>query len=398
MNKLILFIAFFSVHAFANGGQFTPIQSPAGLGGDAVYCEKSTANKFHGYYSLDYLAQYSSTKPIEPVGSFEEQMDRMEQLIRVMLPEMALEWFLYREGLFSSDLMKLFVWEEAPFGLIDVEDEELIAQVPDNCRHDGKVRIVQATRMLIPQQGGTTRIFIRYVPEVINELKRTDPVQLSFLVMRAFLTNYYGTQDQNRRVTYYMHAHSLDWSRKQWAAAMSATGFHLPVRSFPDFVSSYCVKNNREVERQLVRSLQDGQILGMYARAYGFEFERQNNCPGGGCTYLSFTDYAEPMRTLHMHKFVRFTYERGFFNVLSDPDGGHFTVPTLHMSCPVDFTNEKIGECGPFKNKEGKVLGTRRPFTLALGPKCINVITGGKVPHPETDSTTYWMLSILLDQ
>ncbi|MCB0412539.1 MAG: hypothetical protein KDD22_08445, partial [Bdellovibrionales bacterium] len=50
-----------------------------GNGGDVVLCRSSDQNSFHGYLSLDYLAQFDRDHEVSPTGSLEESLDRIEK-------------------------------------------------------------------------------------------------------------------------------------------------------------------------------------------------------------------------------------------------------------------------------------------------------------------------------
>ena len=137
----LVFFCFLATCSVLAGGQIV------GNGGDLVQCEKSNENDFDGLYSLDYIvASPAQKKDFASVKSVEESLERIEKLLSQKIPSLHPSFVAFRARLFQENWEHHLIWEPAPSQLIEVKDEDLglSDRLPNNCRSNAKVNLVQA--------------------------------------------------------------------------------------------------------------------------------------------------------------------------------------------------------------------------------------------------------------
>ncbi len=218
--RFILLLLAFSIQAHAGGA--------VGNGGDAVYCsDNSASSPYSGWYNLDYLIDKTSdlefAKDFEavigPHDSFDKNILRIMQAFRErgykVLHQDLKEFY---EGLWTNQLAKRYIWKKAPYGTVDVDDEELRQRIPPNCLGAGpKSSLIQAIvrtekkwEMKVP--GKNFQFYIKgadftYSTEIIAKL---PSLQLSFLLFHEWLRNFTSDPELIRDANAVFH--SQGWS------------------------------------------------------------------------------------------------------------------------------------------------------------------------------------------
>jgi hypothetical protein len=281
----------FSFSAFAAGGA-------VGNGGDGVFCKPSPGNPFQGYYSLDYLAQFNPAIPLAEAQSLDQSLDRIEKTLRAELPELAASFKVFRDEIFNeTDFTKTHIWDRANFGLIDLKDEMLVNKVPENCRNGDQVQIVQAVIRLNKEVSGLPgdKINYKYVPEVVNELRKKNGLQLSFLLVHEWLWSFSSSVERNRRINYWLHADN-GWTRQKWIDQLHGIGFTVPQMEPPVWEPSICETAPDAVETFLGYS----GHLPWNSKVFsgnGQGFKRTIRCPKAtGCAGQSYRDATADFR------------------------------------------------------------------------------------------------------
>ncbi len=263
-----------------------------GNGGDAVKCIASGANSFEGYYSLDYLAKYDAQWPIANYDSLDAILDRIESGLSSKIPHLSRQFKEFRQDLFNeTNLARKHHWERVPFGLVDLQDEQMVVQLPENCRQGEKTSIVQAVIRQSPSFSGLPEYKLRfsYVADVVNELKNQNAVQLSFLIIHEWLWEFSNNVERNRTINYWLHSARLEnWELNEWTNNLEAIGFNIPGRVSSVWHPNICLPDlntyNRLLEHQgpgRVREILIGQ---------GQAYKRNVRCPlGSACTYQDNT-------------------------------------------------------------------------------------------------------------
>lgn len=248
------FLLFSLFSAFASAGQ------EVGNGGDIIQCRSSAANDLSGYYSLDYLLTYDPKDALIPVSSINQSLDRIQNNFRSKVPELLPSFEDYRRFLFNSDPTRSRLWEPAPFGLVEIRDEDLpVAQtLPANCKLGDKLQLIQAAIRLFSSYSGANSgtIIYKYMPEFLGDLSVVSPVQVSFVVIHEWLWDHSFSVDRNRRINRFLHSQAFDrMSRDEILATFRNFGFPIPgIEDNIIFYPQSCETHPAEVTRLLERS------------------------------------------------------------------------------------------------------------------------------------------------
>jgi hypothetical protein len=129
----------------AAAGNDARAQFEVGNGGDAVECDAAPGSPFHGVYALDWLLTYRASNDNADVVDLPlgEGLARLERLLGEKVPSLAPSFRSFRNDLLNTvDATRPHLWEEAPFGLVDLKDEQIVSLVPANCRDGDRIRII----------------------------------------------------------------------------------------------------------------------------------------------------------------------------------------------------------------------------------------------------------------
>jgi hypothetical protein len=292
MKSIFIFLLFL-LPGLVNAGQ------EVGKGGDAVLCRASNGNQFVGHYSLDFLAQFSKDSPIANVKSLEESLNRLEGILSANLPELLQSFRTFRRDLFNErDFSRTHIWDRAPYGLIDLKDEELTVLLPENCRSGDKTSVVQAAIRLPPAVSGLpqNKFNYKFVAQVVDELLKNNPVQLSFLLVHEWLWTFSDKAERNRRINYWLHSQMTEkWNRHDWVRNVHALGFVIPNMQPPVWEYGICELDQKSVDK--VRAAVDGKHRKELFHAQGQAFKRTIKCPkNSNCVEQQWTDTSEELR------------------------------------------------------------------------------------------------------
>jgi hypothetical protein len=331
-----------------------------GNGGDAVICRAAADDAFAGTYALDYLLTYSaSADALVPVESLDASFQRLRAQIAAKLPELLQSFDSFRVNYRNTtDLSRTRVWEEAPFGLIDLEDEAIVASLPANCRDGDTAHIVQAVVREWPELSGAppSHVTYRFVPSVLDDLQKQAPLQLSFLVIHEWLWDLSTNVTRNRRIDRLLHSEALERStREQLVAQLTALGLYLPGQAPDGFRDDFCA-----AERGAGAYWNDRADVNGGALAFpGFQLvSRQRDCDSvNGC--FNWQD-----ATAHVASSVA-PDKMLFFNA-----PGRFVIESLdaanvlktHAAC--QFDDDGAVRCSTFLDRAGKAV--------RLGPHAAN--------------------------
>jgi hypothetical protein len=98
-------------------------------------------------------------------------------------------------------------------------------RLPANCRDGSRVTLAQAIIRQFSGVSGTDRIVYAYVPEILDEMEATHPLQLSYLLVHEWLWSLSGNVERNRRVNRYLHTEEfLNASRSELIDQLEGMG------------------------------------------------------------------------------------------------------------------------------------------------------------------------------
>jgi hypothetical protein len=342
-------------------------------GGDAVSCRPSTTNSYEGYYSLDYLAQFDPALQAVEVRSLDDSLARMEAGLKAKLPELVPSFLDFKSGLFNeTNPRHARFWEKAPFGLIDLKDENLVTRLPENCRDGEKVSIVQAVVRQPPNISGRPldKFVYKYVPEVVDRLRSTQPIQLSFLILHEWLWDFSSNVERNRRLDYWLHsAHLENWSREEWLSNLEAIGFALPGRPEPAFSSAVCPVDAKAHE-ELLKAVQMGRSMKL---GFGKAFKRTRLCSGEQGCGASASDSTEAFQR-NMKAYIQLESSDGLLFLTSRESGAHANA---HFVCRPQGARFA---CDRFANWDGYEMEPPLVFEVEVGRGCVRFV--GQTQEP----------------
>jgi hypothetical protein len=228
-----LMMLFFGSLAYGLGGQ------DVGNGGDVLICKSSPQNQFNGAYVLDFVASYYG-QPIPKnedahfiktlwenlyQKSHDTVKDDRATDIHLAFTAMAQSLYLFynsaRTQVFAApDFKNGFIWMAQPFGLVDIQDENLAQQIPDNCKVDVngelKVNLVQA---IVREDKGTSSIY-RYDPGTLKNLKQSSEYQFSYLLVHEWLRGAHPDSRELRDINMLLHSQDFLQANSIEAAKM----------------------------------------------------------------------------------------------------------------------------------------------------------------------------------
>ncbi len=339
-----------------------------GNGGDAVLCRKSAGSVFDGYYSLDFLAQYDPTSLPVAMATLDASLDRIERGLKAKLPALLLSFQEFRLTLFNDRNMTLErIWERAPFGLVDLKDEELVTLLPANCVSGDKAQISQAVIRQPPSVSGLPpgKILYRFVPTVVDQLAQSNPVQLSFLLVHEWLWDFSSNVARNRRINYWLHSDRLDlWSQNEWAQNLQGIGFTMPGMPDPVYSDAVCPPHADSLSfltDPKRANARDPILLGT-----GQAHQRKWNCSTSsglcGTTWDVSSSFAKNFGTP-----IRLQISNGTLRIESGPK----LRSVVHAECRIDTLRGRVETCGYLVGPSGyRYYPDMRP-EVVIGNGCV---------------------------
>lgn len=218
---VISFLLFTSI-SFAK-----PLGQDVGNGGDIIICTESTDNELKGNYSLDYVLTYQGLE-LEEVATWQESVERIANLIKQKVPELYFSFKDFQDDIYNQSYSRPHVWEAAPFGLTQVNDEKIAVNLPDNCLVNGKFNLIQAVIRMNPDYTGAEAQIFKYMPKAVDSINEERPVQASFLFVHEWLWELSKNVDRNRRINRYLHSRAFSGHTPQ-QVVRELKGMGLPV-------------------------------------------------------------------------------------------------------------------------------------------------------------------------
>lgn len=217
-----------------------------GNGGDAILCAVNSDNKLSGYYSLDYvltLVNRHGDDGLAPVSSWQNSAERIYNLLLEKTPSLAPYFREFRENVFNKDYTKTKVWEPTPFGLVELDDQNITSIIPENCKKDGKTQITQTVIREFQIFSGVKKGYViyKYDPEMVASLDKNSPLQLSMLLVHEWLWDLSQNVERNRRVNRFLHSKEIEsMSSEAVIDSLKNMGLFIPDRQADIFDDRIC--------------------------------------------------------------------------------------------------------------------------------------------------------------
>lgn len=190
-----------AVHSFAARRGSTGGGDGVGNGGDVVWCSASE-HMSAGLYSLDFVATLESSdynRLLVPVKSWEESYRRIWRVMATTIsPQLAQDFLNFARGVMSNASSSR-MWIKFKFRLYDIKDENLLFDMPENCRQKHYQAVIRK------KMGGT--IIYYYSPSILKRLKKESPLQFSFLMVHEFLWDRMTDSEAIRETNRILHSY-----------------------------------------------------------------------------------------------------------------------------------------------------------------------------------------------
>lgn len=236
----------FAVTAF-----FISLNAQAGVhignGGDGIICKPSPDNDLNGTYALDYVLTRTVVRGddgLAAVKSWQDSAKRILALLTKNVPTLAPSFQEFTKLVYNTDYSQMRVWESAPYGLVDLNDQKITSLIPPNCvAPGGKVQVIQAViRLYQSFSGAKPGYFVyKYFPQIVADLDLQAPIQLSFLMVHEWLWDHSTNVDRNRRINRFLHSREIETlTPVQVTAALQGMGLAIPGTQASPFDPASC--------------------------------------------------------------------------------------------------------------------------------------------------------------
>lgn len=360
-----------------------------GNGGDAIVCKASAQNFLNGTYSLDYLLTLQNTTvdlDVVQVKSWDESADRIFKLLQVKLPELAVYFDEYRKSTFKSDFTQRHVWEPTPFGLMDLKDENIKSQLPANCKNGDQAQISQAVIREFASHSGaaTDHVVYKYMPTVIDELKKSNPLQLSYLLVHEWLWDFSSNVERNRRFNRLLHSPRFEQIPKEdLKDLLRGMGFILPSIQ-PGVYDSQSCQGNRLTMKDITDRYTSSSFTDNIGKLEFSGRSRTLNCSTSSPNCLKTWNANNGIVFRDNEFFAAFSWDH-----LGDPaplkivspalfsqDGIRYRPGYYHLECRILDNTETNLECSILADTViSELTGVRGQMSLSSLPKLRGVLT-----------------------
>jgi hypothetical protein len=230
IKMLTLIVLGFCVQASfaASGGE-------AGNGGNATVCYADPkTSPFVGNYAIDYLLTFrNGNNDIVKVNSWEESTNRIARILKKGSMGTLSKWFAnFVETMGNkTDYTRFRLWLEAPYGLVQLNDQNMKARLPKNCvvkSQGSRGEVLETVIQTVVRVSGPGNI-IRYYydPAQIENLKKV-PLQYSFLMVHEWLWDVTTDVTVIRELNRYLHSTEAENATpEQYRATLEALGVHI---------------------------------------------------------------------------------------------------------------------------------------------------------------------------
>lgn len=212
MNKAIWIVAL--GFALSSGsGSTVSAATVVTNGGDIVSCRDEIDAEYVGPYSLDFLLtrrSLSLDSTVE-VTTWEQSAQRILLWLRAKIPALGRsfsDFLIYTYNFMDESRPR--IWRPAPFGLLDLADEQIISLLPANCYVRDAAQRIAIIQSIIREQRANLIIY-HFDPNILDPLRDESPLQYSFLMIHEWLWDLSRDVRVNRDVNRILHSQDLEY-------------------------------------------------------------------------------------------------------------------------------------------------------------------------------------------
>ncbi|MBL7715283.1 MAG: hypothetical protein JNL01_07410 [Bdellovibrionales bacterium] len=267
-----------------------------GNGGDGIVCTASPDNDLNGTYALDYVLTRTAAQGddgLAVVKSWQDSSQRILKILQTKVPGLVSSFQEFTRLVFNTDYSLTRVWEAAPFGLTDLNDQKIASLIPPNCMvpapkgapagTPAKIQVIQAIIRLYQSFSGSKPGYLvyRYFPQVIADLDRQAPVQLSFLMVHEWLWDLSTNVERNRRINRFLHSRDIEtMTAAQVQTALSGMGLTIPGIAADPFSPDSC-QGYALTEKDVFDRYGTGQVMANLGQLKVSKREKEVSCIAG---------------------------------------------------------------------------------------------------------------------
>ncbi|HEY8269762.1 MAG TPA: hypothetical protein VIG33_02660, partial [Pseudobdellovibrionaceae bacterium] len=157
--------------------------------------------------------------------------ERILKILQDKAPTLAPYFKDFRDLVFNTDYSKTKVWESTPFGLVELDDQNITSLIPENCKKEGKTQLIQAVIREFQSFSGADigHIIYKFDPKIVDSLDKKSPLQLSFLMVHEWLWDLSQNVDRNRRINRFLHSREIEsMSSEKVIKTLQGMGLTIP--------------------------------------------------------------------------------------------------------------------------------------------------------------------------
>lgn len=193
-----------------------------GRGGDLIECRPGGV--LSGTFALDFVATYSlrtANADIIAATDGRANLERIATLLEAKHPPLGASLRAYLQDFENfSDPTRTRRWVEAPFGVVEIEDEGMVHRLPPHCGDvtpDGRVR----ARQVIIRRVAGTNLEYHVDRDLFDRLRNEAPLQFSFLALHEWGWDLTDDPETLRQFVRLMHSRAaVDMTPDQLVAAV----------------------------------------------------------------------------------------------------------------------------------------------------------------------------------
>jgi hypothetical protein len=329
-------------------------------GGDAVQCGYSDFPPKPGFYSLDYLLTYDpEATPLYEVKSLNESLSRLNAIMKEKLPELHPSFEIFMRNFLNRDMKKTHLWQPAQFGLIDVKDENMIAQLPPMCRVSAnKASLIQAVLRQTPAYTRMpSHIVFSFDKNVLKQMDDELPLQLSFLLVHEWLWEYSQHVVTNRMVNRLLHSRDFEkMSRDQILNFFKQISFEYPNDARFVLYPESCEANPVGLQSSFARTRVIGAAAGGLALYCNSE-ECQSNFTAKWGLFENVFQTLKP----------KYNFSGDKFEILVGTNN-----EIVALECQVNFANAEV-QCGKLRTRSDFGSGLDEKLSGTMNKSCIRL-------------------------
>ncbi len=181
-----------------------------GDGGDVVSCNSSgdPAAPAPGYYSLDYFVTlgFGYGEPAT-VTSLESSLDRIEALLDEKVGAFGDSFRTFRRFYGDWHSHNPQFWRQGTLEIRGLNNPDVVDLIPENCRDGARARLIKMIKRNDLDHG---RILYIYQPQVIDQISRDRPLQVSYLLVHEWTRFISNHPTRNRIINRFLHSSRID--------------------------------------------------------------------------------------------------------------------------------------------------------------------------------------------